>query len=146
MLEPEPETCYICLEECDSASPCECGMKVHGKCLSEAHYHLPRNSCSICKSPITVKPYQLFPGPVAVYIRERSTNGQTCTFIYIYLFFLYLIFGWIGKLAAYIVGCPINPEWGQFWTLEHLLAASCAFAFSTCACNSILKLTSNSNE
>lgn len=38
--------CYICLEECDHKSPCNCGHPVHEKCLKDARKY--KNMCTIC--------------------------------------------------------------------------------------------------
>ena len=44
--------CYVCLEECDHKSPCECQTHVHEKCLHEVkQYHKKR--CTICRSKYT---------------------------------------------------------------------------------------------
>ena len=44
--------CYVCLEECDHKSPCECQTHVHEECLHEVkQYHKKR--CTICRSKYT---------------------------------------------------------------------------------------------
>ena len=44
--------CYVCLEECDHKSPCQCQTHVHEKCLHEVkQYHKKR--CTICRSKYT---------------------------------------------------------------------------------------------
>lgn len=141
MLQPE-KTCYICLEECDSKSPCECKMHVHPDCLSESHYHMPRNNCSICKSPIKVKAWHIIPPSHmrAIFRREDSPRTKTCIFAVGYFVILYLIFGWIGKGIAYSLGYEINPEWGQFWTIEHLLAFLCTVVMCSCLSNAIVHI------
>jgi len=45
------EKCYICLENCDYKSPCECNQPVHKKCLRDARRY--NNMCTICKSPFS---------------------------------------------------------------------------------------------
>lgn len=42
-------TCYICLEDCESESPCQCKAKVHIKCLMEYSIATKTSECSICK-------------------------------------------------------------------------------------------------
>ena len=39
--------CYICLEECDHKSPCDCAQPVHEKCLHDARQY--SRKCTICK-------------------------------------------------------------------------------------------------
>ena len=50
--------CYVCLDDCDTRSPCTCGAPVHEKCLARLrdHYrfHHFRDECSICKSRLRV--------------------------------------------------------------------------------------------
>ncbi len=43
--------CYICLENCDYKSPCECNQPVHKVCLRAAREY--NNMCTICKSPFS---------------------------------------------------------------------------------------------
>ena len=44
--------CYVCLEECDHKSPCQCRSSVHEKCLHEVkQYH--KKKCTICRSKYT---------------------------------------------------------------------------------------------
>lgn len=44
--------CYVCLEECDHKSPCQCQTHVHEKCLNEVkQYHKKR--CTICRGKYT---------------------------------------------------------------------------------------------
>ncbi len=136
MLESEPDRCYVCLEECETKSPCECQMPVHEHCLSEAHHVSQRKNCSICHSAIQVKNLHFFPIPPTVFRRHPENQiakpviGVAC-----YLISIYLVFGWVGKLIAYGLGFQINPEWGAFWTLEHFVAFLCSFVFLTCVYN-----------
>lgn len=44
--------CYVCLEECDHKSPCQCRTSVHEKCLHDVkQYH--KKKCTICRSKYT---------------------------------------------------------------------------------------------
>jgi len=136
MLESEPDRCYVCLEECDTRSPCECKMPVHERCLSEAHYVSQRKNCSICQSAIQVKNVHFFPIPPNVYRREpENQTANHIIAVACYLIFIYLVLGWIGKLIAYGLGFQINPEWGAFWKLDHFLSFICSFVFLTCVYN-----------
>ena len=74
MLESEPDRCYVCLEECETKSPCECQMPVHERCLSEAHHVSQRKNCSICHSAIQVKNLHLFPIPPTVFRRHPENQ------------------------------------------------------------------------
>lgn len=46
LLQP---TCYICLEECNTTSPCECKAPVHHKCLWQYNRKSSANKCTICQ-------------------------------------------------------------------------------------------------
>jgi len=142
MLSEEQSTCYVCLEECDSKSPCECKMHVHPECLSESHYYLPRNDCSICKSPIKVKPFHFIPPPIMQPIRRREDSLRTKTYIFAVCYFviLYIILGWVGKGMACVLGYEISPDWGQFWTIEHLVAFLCTIVMCTCLSNAVTQV------
>lgn len=44
-----PLTCYICLEECSTTSPCECNAPVHHKCLWYYNKKSGAVKCTICQ-------------------------------------------------------------------------------------------------
>jgi len=44
-----PKTCYICLEECETTSPCECEAPVHHKCLWQFNRKSGAEKCTICR-------------------------------------------------------------------------------------------------
>ena len=46
------QACYICLERCDTISPCACEAVVHDHCLA-AYRQEDHTTCSICKSQFT---------------------------------------------------------------------------------------------
>ena len=141
MLESEPDRCYICLEECDTKSPCECQMPVHERCLSEAHHVSQRKNCSICHSAIQVKNLRFFPIPAAVYTRDHGNEcAKPAVWTFFYLLFIYILFGWVGKLVAYGLGVQIDPEWGAFWTTEHFVAFVICFVLATCIYNSLRRI------
>lgn len=139
----EQNRCYICLEECDTKSKCDCQMYVHERCLAEAHHISKRKNCSICHSAIQVKPFHFFPKPPNVYIGRTEENGvcNSVVFGLCYIFTIYLVFGWLGKLFAYGLGIEIDPQWGAFWTLEHFLAFTISFFIVTAICNIIKKIS-----
>lgn len=130
--------CYICLETCETKSPCQCQMPVHKKCLAAAHQKMPRNDCSICRSPIQVEYVQLRPEPPQVYLRDiRYDSYAFCCFI-MYIFMIYLIFGWLGKLFLFACGYQIATF--SFWTWQHLICFIGMFTIVVCVTNSITAL------
>jgi hypothetical protein len=46
MESAEADVCYICLEECDTKSPCRCSAVVHGECLKQVE----KKNCTICNN------------------------------------------------------------------------------------------------
>ena len=44
-----PPTCYICLEECNTTSPCKCAAPVHHKCLWQYNRKSDAVKCTICR-------------------------------------------------------------------------------------------------
>lgn len=130
--------CYVCLEVCETKSPCECQMPVHEECLAVAHRKMPRTDCSICRSPIQVEYVQLRPKPPMVYLREiRHDSYAFCCFI-MYIFIIYLIFGWLGKLFLFTCGYQIVTF--SFWTWQHLICFIGMFTIVVCVTNSITAL------
>ena len=49
-----PKTCYICMEECSTTSPCECRAVVHQSCLHEFNRMGQKSRCTICQTKFKV--------------------------------------------------------------------------------------------
>ena len=43
--------CYVCLEECNYKSPCECGSPVHEECLKK----IDSPNCTVCKDTLYIE-------------------------------------------------------------------------------------------
>lgn len=127
--------CYVCLEECETTSPCECQMPVHTECLADMHEKIPRVDCSICRSPIQVEYIQLKPEPPTVYLNELRNDGSTTSCFIMYVFMIYLIFGWLGKLFLFACGYQVEPF--PFWTCSHVLCFIGMFVVVVCVSNSV---------
>lgn len=125
--------CYVCLEGCQTKSPCQCQMPVHEKCLVMAHEKMPRDDCSICRSPIRVDYVQLKPTPPTVYLREIKHDGNMCCCFVICIFCIYLILGWIGKLFLFIIGYETDAL--PFWTWEHIVCFGVMLLLGACFSN-----------
>ena len=48
----DPPSCYICLEPCETLSPCQCRAVAHTSCLLRYAVTSTTTECSICKTPI----------------------------------------------------------------------------------------------
>ena len=127
--------CYVCLEACETKSPCECQMPVHEECLATTHQKMPRTDCSICRSPIQVEYVQLRPEPPMVYLLEMREHTSVLCCAMVYIFSLYLLFGWAGKLFLFVCGYQIDAF--PFWTLEHMACFIGVLLFVVCASNSV---------
>ena len=49
------DECYVCLEETNEKSPCDCAAPIHKTCFMEMQAHHPCSKCSICKKSFHVK-------------------------------------------------------------------------------------------
>lgn len=112
--------CYICLEECEDISPCECGIPLHAACLECMQTKMPNQKCTICKTSFDVEA----PGTDEV-SEERTvpnvvehTATICCTTTCVLAF--YILVGWIGKLLFLAMGMPLSDNFAIFWSIEHL--------------------------
>ena len=53
------DTCYICLEECDEVSRCECQAHDHKRCIHNFNLTTGKTHCTICQSPIQLTKMQI---------------------------------------------------------------------------------------
>jgi hypothetical protein len=114
--------CYVCLEACEQKSPCECKMYVHENCLAMAHAKMPRNDCSVCRSPIVVKHVELDIPPPKIYQIDvpYSSSVYVSVCFVVYLFTIYILFGWIGQL--FLMACGFQTVFPVFWVMGHLFS------------------------
>jgi len=116
--------CYVCLEKCETRSPCVCEIPVHNECLVQMYQQMPRKDCSICQAPICIEYVHLKPDPLLKpeslpVIQDRSKSGCTYCAVVMYTCMAYLLFGWIGKIFLLAFGIVTDPF--PFWTWEHFL-------------------------
>ena len=55
--EEEPE-CYICMEQCENKSPCNCERFVHEKCLVNWCQRSENDRCMVCLEKYPIKKKQ----------------------------------------------------------------------------------------
>lgn len=129
--------CYVCLEKCETTSPCDCEMPVHKECLAKMYQQMPRKDCTICRAPIRVEYVHLKPKPLPV-IQVQDTSKSGCTYCaaVMYTCMAYLVFGWIGKIFLLTFGIVIDPF--PFWTAEHFLCFLGVFVIVICILNLII--------
>lgn len=97
-----PPTCYICLEECKTTSPCECGAPVHRKCLWQYNRKSGADKCTICRGEFE----QVF-NPCLFIVRV----------ILGVLFFggFYIVSGFLGEFVWSIMGMCECEHVAQTW-------------------------------
>lgn len=79
-------TCYICLEECNTESPCQCRAKVHIKCLMDYTIATQTTECSICKQNMEqLETLALLISMQDVGPVERKVNMAMCTCLTLFL-------------------------------------------------------------
>ena len=112
--------CYVCLEECDTKSPCRCGQPLH--CLMELQN--TDNRCTICKSRFDL----------TIQIPQRDNDDGVSEWVdmltlvpaaLFWSFCFYVLSGYCGFLLPFW-----NSDWSEFfifWTVEHLL---CCIGFT----------------
>ena len=88
-----PKTCYICLEECSTTSPCECQVPVHRKCLYEFNTKSKNTKCTICQSEF--KTHWVFKCMVLVYT-------AICSILLGVVF--YISCGFAGEFVGSVLG------------------------------------------
>ena len=138
--------CYVCLEACETTSPCECKMIVHKKCLVKAYQHMPRDDCSICRSPIQVEYIDLKPEPPTIHVRDIDENRPAYCATILYMFMSYLLFGWVGKMLLLAFGMALHDDLFPFWTAEHVLCFLGVFAVVLCIAKVIVILIGIKNN
>lgn len=88
-----PKSCYICLEECNTTSPCECKAPVHRKCLMTFNIKSKKSNCTICQGN--------FQQPLIV---KWVLTALTGIFIIISSVVFYLCCGFIGEFLRSNIG------------------------------------------
>lgn len=141
----EGGTCYVCLEECVTKSPCQCAQPLHLHCFLELQN--TDTQCTICKSrfDLPIQPPQsdnedphppqdedLCADPCVDPPQDDDVSEwvDVLTLAPIVLFWsfcFYLLSGYCGK-------CFLLPFWNSgwseffiFWTVKHLL---CCIGFT----------------
>ena len=114
----EPETCYVCLEECEDKSPCKCAHPLHSECLSALQAN--SNHCTICTWRFT---------NIDEDEDEDDDDDDDEDGVYFYFdlaAFLFAMFGFY-VFSGYIGKCFVMPFYNvellPFWTVEHFLCS-----------------------
>lgn len=113
--------CYVCLEECDEKSPCECGALVHVACLKK----VKKKNCTICKTPLnrlTLETNDVEVEDDAEVEDNIDIYVERCVAFAVFIIFVcYLVAGWVGKCFLLLIQ-PVE-NFANFWTLEHAVCS-----------------------
>ena len=87
-------TCYVCMEECNEKSPCECGTHVHQECLE----NIKKQDCTICKKELDIYIECEDPDPCEDPCDPCEDESACVIVIFVMcIFVFYVLSGWIGK-------------------------------------------------
>lgn len=96
------KSCYICMEHCNTSSPCECKATVHRKCLMEFNIKRKKAHCTICQ--------RKFRNSIQfLQIASRCckmTRGYVM--IVVLSVFAYIVCGFVGEYALSVLGVSLN--------------------------------------
>lgn len=91
--------CYICLEECDHKSPCDCGHPVHEKCLEDARKY--KNMCTICQDK--------FSDNSSEDSEDSDPWNPRTSWLYCCLSpLIYVLSGFAGQMLIGLIGIPFG--------------------------------------
>lgn len=90
--------CYVCLEECDHKSPCDCGQPVHEKCLHDVRRH--HSLCTICKRSYWDTKED------TEEVKTLSNRSICCLLLLIP--FIYVMSGLTGQILMGVCGFPFG--------------------------------------
>lgn len=132
----ETKDCYVCLEECDHLSPCECQHPVHIHCLQKVR--LNNSCCTICRQKYQDEEEE----------EEEETNIY-CAFVLLCPTF-YFASGCIGQVLLTLVGivCGFATAMSQVKDITMFIVwlFSWQFFLSSCGFNLIWALFFCSNR
>ena len=96
--------CYVCLEECDHKSPCDCGQPVHKECLHDVRkYNI---MCTICKRTYwDTEDTEDTEDTDSVEVKVG--NRSICCLILL-LPFIYVLSGLAGQIIMGLMGLPFG--------------------------------------
>lgn len=113
-------TCYVCMEECNEKSPCECGAHVHQECLE----NIKKQDCTICKKELDIYIECEDPDPCEDPCDPCEDESACVIVIFVTcIFVFYVLSGWIGK-SLLLMFQPVD-NFLAFWTAEHIV---CSFS------------------
>ena len=122
----EADVCYVCLEECDTKSPCRCGQPLHMHCLLELQN--TDNRCTICKSRFTNLYEEMDESDIESEFEPLNYYVLTVGFA-MWLFGLYMCSGYLGKCLLFpFWGTNWNEDFLPFWTMKHFLCSVCSIS------------------
>lgn len=125
-----PPTCYICLEECNTTSPCKCEAPVHHKCLWEYNRKSGAENCTICRGEF-----------------EQVFNPCLLIVGLISLSVFYIVGGFLGEFVWSIMGmcdcAHVKQSWPDVIFSQSFALSSLSVASATGVCISAIRHARN---
>lgn len=119
--------CYVCLESCHTTSPCTCESPIHTECFSSMQRQMPRNECTVCKSPLNVEmvsfPESCEP-PILIVVEDSESVYCPCLALFLTIFAYYVGSGYLGKAVLLVAGFELVGFW-EFWSVPHIICVCC---------------------
>jgi hypothetical protein len=93
-----PQSCYICMEYCNTTSPCECNAPVHRKCLYEFNMKRNKTHCTICQ--------QKFRDSMQILkiLFKCFFFTQVCLIFVLFSVVAYIVCGFVGEYTWSVLG------------------------------------------
>jgi len=118
--------CYVCLEECDHVSPCDCAQPVHEKCLHDVRQY--NRKCTICR-------HTFFDDSDSDSDSDSGSDPEVSKYTYVLWClcspFIYVLVGCLGQLVVGFIGYPFGYRAillrADSW--QDMLDAICSFNF-----------------
>ncbi len=125
-------TCYVCFEECDTVSPCDCkNMPLHDHCLETLRVYRHKE-CKVCKAayPPSETPHLLSSSESDEEYEEEEEEQKLPVYWFIFPYAMrpphysqrYSECGEFGRaiLLSYCLNCIINYEGGmvKWWEID----------------------------
>ena len=138
MLEEEAnedkESCYICMEICETFSPCQCQIRVHAECLKHLLLISGNNKCTICKTNLVAPDTQRSVRP--------STTPIGFIVASVVVFASYCTIGILAQCMFNSMGMTDSQTIEPFWSEKHLVCTLLAlFSISPFVLTYLLKVS-----
>jgi hypothetical protein len=92
------KSCYICMENCNTTSPCECNAPVHRTCLYEFNIKRNKTHCTICQQKFRDSRI------VTKMLFKCFFFTQVCLLLVLFSILTYIVCGFVGEYVWSVLG------------------------------------------